>query len=190
MVCSLTTFPVFLLYLRKIDYSMKKILLFIGLFLCGCALYAQENIPTGIMTYNSWSGKVSVGGETIQKDMLGHYFSEEDAKSFKCASTLGVVGGYMGLAGALPLGYGVGYLISWHLRDDGTTTRGLEGAEYHIATVMAIAGGVLFVTGFALNIPGEAKVKKLVNNYNASITYRPTLSIGATPSGFGLAYVF
>ena len=149
----------------------------------------KSALPTGIMTYNSWSGKISVGGVTIENEMLDRYLAAEELAAFKSGRAMATVGGIMSIVGAIPFGGGVGYLIGWNIGGGGVPS-GSYARSYNAATTMAIVGGVLFAAGLAINIPGEAKVKKVVNNYNAALTYRPTLSIGATPNGVGLAFVF
>lgn len=148
----------------------------------------KGGLPQGVMTYNSWSGKISVGGETIENELLDRFFTPEDLRSFKSGRTMATVGGIVSIVGAVPFGYGVGYVIGWRI--GGGPTQGENAVSYKNAKVMALIGGAVLAVGLAINIPGEIKVKKAVNNYNQSLSYRPELHIGGTENGIGLAYRF
>ena len=150
---------------------------------------SKGSLPSGAMTYNSWSGKVSVGGETIDNDLLPRYFAEDDLARFKTGRTLNTVGGIMSLAGAFPFGYGIGYILGWHLAGYGTP-QGNYVRPYNSAKLMALIGGAFFVAGLGFSIPGESMIKTSINNYNSTLAYRPTLNIGATENGLGLVLVF
>ena len=149
----------------------------------------KSNLPSGVMTYNPWSGKVSVGGVTIENDMLDRFFTTDDLAFFKSGKTMSTVGGIIGVAGACFFGYGAGYLLGWHIGGGGTPVPPYD-RPYNAAKWMLIVGGVVTIAGFAINIPGENKMKTAINNYNSALTYRPMLHIGGTENGFGVAYVF
>lgn len=150
----------------------------------------KSDMPSGIMTYNSWSGKVSVGGITIENEMLGRFFTPEDLKLYNNGKALSTVGGIVSIVGAIPFGYGIGYIIGWNIGGGGTPPSGPYQSNYNAAKIMALVGGVLFAVGLGVNIPGESKIKRAVNNYNSALTYHPSLHLGATDNGIGLAYVF
>lgn len=132
------------------------------------------SLPQGVMTYNSWSGKVSVDGVTIEKEMLNRYFSQEDYKSFLNGKTLTTVGGIFAIAGAFPFGWSVGTAIG--------------GGKPNLG--LLIGGGVAFVGGLIVSFAGEAKVKSIVNKYNSSLAFQPQFHFGATNNGIGLALAF
>ena len=73
---------------------MKRIIALLFVLALAIPMYAQVangSLPKGVMTYNSWSGKISVGGETIPKELLPHYFDEADMKEFKASHKRNVV---------------------------------------------------------------------------------------------------
>ena len=70
----------------------------------------ESSLPQGVMTYNSWSGKISVGGVTIEDEMLDRYFSPDDFQLFKSGKSVSTVGSILAFAGALPFGYSIGYM--------------------------------------------------------------------------------
>ena len=148
----------------------------------------KSSMPQGLMTYNSWSGKISVGGETIENDLLDRYFTPEDMKMYKTGKTMDIIGGIIGIAGAIPFGYGAGYVLGWNL--GGGVKEGEYAQSYNSAKKIMAVGGVALAVGLLISLPGEAKMKKAINNYNQSLSYRPEFSIGATENGFGLAYRF
>ena len=78
------------------------------------------------------------------------------------------------------------------LSDDGLIITHRAGAvkAFNAAKWMAIIGGIVMIGGFAINLPGETKIKQAIDNYNSALTYRPTLHIGGTQNGIGIAYVF
>ena len=136
----------------------------------------KSDIPSGVMTYNSWSGKISVGGVTIENGMLDRYFTPEDLEMYKSGKTMSTIGG-------------IGYMLGWALGGGGKPQPPYDKA-FNAAKWMAIIGGIVMIGGFAINIPGETKIKQAIDNYNSALTYRPTLHIGGTQNGIGIAYVF
>ena len=149
----------------------------------------KGGLPQGVMTYNPWSGKVSVGGETIENELLVRYFTPEDLKMYQSGKTTELIGGIVAIASSFPFGYGAGYLIGWHIGGGGTPT-GEFVQPYKAAKIMTIVGGVAMTTGLVIAIAGESKRKKAINNYNSSLAFQPTWQFGATPNGIGLAVVF
>ena len=131
-------------------------------------------IPHGIMTYNSWSGKISISGETIPHEMEEMYFYPEDHKSFKIGRSLSTVGCVLSFLGALPLGYNLGDLAA--------------GGDADLS--MLVGGGTTMLLGLALAAAGGNRIKTAVANYNASLTFQPEFHVGSTPNGIGLALVF
>jgi hypothetical protein len=160
---------------------MKKLFILVVCMMFAHALSAQEiiskdnsSIPQGVMTYNPWSGKISVGGVTIENEMLNNYLSQEDIKSYKGSRTCMLVGGIVGIVGAVPFGWSIGTAIA--------------GAKPNLG--MLIGGGVAFVGGIVVSLVGEGKVKSIVNNYNSKLAFQPQFQFGATDNGVGLALVF
>ena len=135
---------------------------------------SQASLPQGIMTYNSWSGKISVGGVTIENDMLDRYLSPEDLSKFKGAKTMGLVGGIVGIIGAVPFGWSIGMLITGRKPNMG----------------MLLGGTVAFFGGISVNAIGGGRIRSVVNNYNSRFALKPEVRIGATDYGVGLAVVF
>lgn len=134
----------------------------------------STSLPQGIMTYNSWSGKVSVGGVTMENEFLEKYFTQEDYNLYKGGKVASTVGGVIGIIGAIPFGAGIGILIG--------------GGKANVG--LLAGGGVAFLGGLLVNAIGASKVKKAINNYNASIAYQPEIHLGVTTNGVGLAFVF
>ncbi|MBP5708534.1 MAG: hypothetical protein J6W61_02060 [Bacteroidales bacterium] len=135
---------------------------------------ASYSSPQGVMTYNSWSGKVTMGGTTLSNEMLAKYFSPEEYNEFQSGKATSTVGGVIGCIGAFVFGWNIGTLVA--------------GGEPN--TAMLIGGGAVTAGGLIISAIGEKKMKKAVNSYNTSVVYRPDLRLGATPNGIGLALVF
>ena len=160
---------------------MKKLFILVLCMMFAHALFAQEittkensSIPQGVMTYNPWSGKISVGGVTIENELLNNYLSQEDIKTYKGSRTCMLVGGIVGIVGAVPFGWSIGTAIA--------------GAKPNLG--MLIGGGVAFVGGIVVSLVGEGKVKSIVNKYNSTFSFQPQFQFGATDNGVGLALVF
>lgn len=167
---------------------MKKILTLIFAVLC-LVLSANGQVkdksilPQGVMTYNSWSGKISIGGQTIEKELWDQYFTPEDLANFKSGKTLDLVGSIIAIIGAFPTGYGTGYLLG---SGGNPQVPGVQAAK----TMLFVGLGAL-ITGFAISIPGSVKMRNAIKNYNLSlVSYTPEWRIGATANGFGLAFAF
>ena len=136
----------------------------------------KSSLPQGVMTYNSWSGKISVGGVTIEDEMLDRYFSPEDVQLFKSGKSVSTVGSILAYVGALPFGYSIGYMAAG------------ETDETNLA--LLIGGGTVMVTGIVVSSLGGKKVKKAMANYNSALTFQPEFHFGTTANGIGLAVVF
>lgn len=134
----------------------------------------KSSLPQGVMTYNSWSGKVSIGGTTIENEMLDKYFTPEDLKMFSLGKSISLMGGLVGIAGSFPFGWGLGYMIG-----GGEPNPGL-----------LIGGGVAILGGLLVSALGDSQRKKAINNYNSSLAFSPKVHFGATSGGLGLALVF
>ena len=140
-------------------------------------------LPQGVMTYNSWSGKISIGGQTIEKELWSQYFTPEDLANFKSGRTLDIVGGIIAIVGAFPTGYGAGFLLG---SGGDPKLPGVQSAK----TMLLVGLGAL-VTGLIISIPGSVKMRNAIKNYNLSlVSYSPEWRIGATENGFGLALAF
>lgn len=137
----------------------------------------KSSLPQGVMTYNSWSGKISVGGVTIEDDMLDRYFSPEDFQLFKKGKSVSTVGSILAFAGALPFGYSIGYMAA-------------AGETDETNLALLIGGGAVMVTGIVVSSLGGKKMKKAMANYNSTLTFQPEFRLGATANGIGLAVVF
>lgn len=137
----------------------------------------KSSLPQGVMTYNSWSGKISVGGVTIEDEMLDRYFSSDDFQLFKSGKSVSTVGSILAFAGALPFGYSIGYM-------------GAAGETDETNLALLIGGGVVMVTGIIVSSFGGKKMKKAMANYNSALTFLPEFHFGATDNGIGFALVF
>lgn len=137
----------------------------------------KSSLPQGIMTYNSWSGKISVGGVTIEDDMLDRYFSPEDFQLFKSGKSVSTVGSVLAVVGAIPFGYSIGYM-------------GAAGETDEMNMAFLIGGGAVMVTGIIVSSLGGKKMKKAMAKYNSSLTFEPEFHLGATNYGVGIALVF
>jgi hypothetical protein len=137
----------------------------------------MSSLPQGVMTYNSWSGKISVGGVTIEDDMLDRYFSPEDFQLFKRGKTVSTVGSILAFTGALPFGYSIGYM-------------GAAGETDETNLALLIGGGAVMVAGIVVSSSGGKKMKKAMAKYNSALTFQPEVRFGATNYGVGIALVF
>ncbi|MBR5255429.1 MAG: hypothetical protein IKV62_01465 [Bacteroidales bacterium] len=137
----------------------------------------KSSLPQGVMTYNSWSGKVSVGGVTVENEMLDRFFTPEDYQLFKRGRSVTTVGSIFAVAGALPFGYSLGYM-------------GAAGETDETNMALLIGGGAVMVAGFIVGFTGESKMKKAIANYNSALTFQPEVHFGATNYGVGIALVF
>ena len=137
----------------------------------------KSSLPQGVMTYNSWSGKISVGGVTIEDEMLDRYFSPDDFQLFKSGKSVSTVGSILAFAGALPFGYSIGYM-------------GAAGETDETNMAFLIGGGAVMVTGIVVSSLGGKKMKRAMANYNSALTFQPEFHFGATANGIGLAVVF
>jgi hypothetical protein len=131
-------------------------------------------LPQGMMTYNSWSGKVSIGGVTMEREMLGRYFSPEDYKLFNKGKRLSTIGCIIGIIGSIPVGWEVGEMIV---------------GESPNPWVL-VGGGTAFLGGLLLNGAGNGKIRMSVSNYNSTLGFQTAVQFGFTPNGIGFALVF
>ena len=134
----------------------------------------QSSLPQGLMTYNSWSGKVSVGGVTIERESLGKFFTREDLALYDRGKSIGTFGGVISIVGALPFGYEIGKMVG-----------GDDPNLYWL-----IGGCTAALIGIALNAAGGGLVKQAISHFNSSVTFQPEFRFGATPNAIGLAFVF
>ena len=134
----------------------------------------KASLPQGMMTYNGWSGKVSVGGVTMEDDLLDKYFAESDLEVFNNGRTMMTVGGIVGVIGAIPFGWCVG--------------AALAGGD--VNSGVFITSTIAFLGGMIVSLCGESKVKEAVYNYNSVLAFQPKVHFGATHSGIGLALSF
>ena len=139
--------------------------------------------PTGMMTYNSWSGKISVGGVTMEKYQLPHYFTEEEMKMFQTSQGLYVGALVLAVGTGVSLGVGIASLAS---------AGGEDGDSFKkTGTALLIAGGVGLAATFTLDIIAGNMRKKAINGYNSrALSYQPGMKLKVSPVGIGLAYNF
>ena len=167
---------------------MKRIIALLFVLALAIPMYAQVangSLPKGVMTYNSWSGKISVGGETIPKELLPHYFDEADMKEFKASQGLYVGALVMACASGVSIGVGIPLFASY--KDFETPE---EKSLRNAGIACLIAGGLGVAGAFILDGIGAHKRKVIINKYNASLAFQPQLHFGDTPNGIGLALVF
>lgn len=132
-------------------------------------------LPQGVMTLNPWSGKISVDGVTIEKEMWDRFFTPEDLQLYSSGNTISIVGGVLMCIGALPMGYSLGYMAT-------------SGDDSMMG--LLIGGGAAFIGGALVSIIGSSKMKKAISNYNSALAFQPEFHIGATPNGVGIALAF
>ena len=160
---------------------MKQFLLTIALLFCWCVSYGQSEptLPRGLMTYNEWSGHISVGGETIPKDLERYYFGDEDYSDFKMGRTMNYISLVPAVLGGAVFGCGLGYTIGLG-----------EFDEYSMGYLLG--GGVVAAAGVVVSVLGNKKIRKAVSNYNTStfFVHEPTVSFGPTKNGVGLSVMF
>ena len=134
----------------------------------------ESALPQGVMTYNSWSGKISVGGVTMEDELLSRYFSSEDYDLYKSGKSLSTAGTIIGCIGAFPFGWCIGELIV-----------GVKPNTY-----VFTSSGIVLVGGLIMELIGDSKRRTAMNNYNSSLAFQPQIHFGATDNGVGLAIVF
>lgn len=142
---------------------------------------STPSLPQGIMTYNDWSGKISVGGVTIEKEMLDLYLSPQDLELYKNGKTANTVGIIIGCIGAIPLGWSLGYYLGGGVGEDQKQKS------------LLIGGGIAVVGGLVLNAIGYNEIKTAISHYNHStLAFQPELRIvtSGTDIGLGIAFVF
>lgn len=139
-----------------------------------------QSLPQGVMTYNQWSGKISVGGVTIENEMLDMYFTPDDLKLYNRGKTNSILGTVVGCIGAFPFGWCLGNYAS--------------GSEYTDNNQSVLIGsGIAMITGIIIGSIGEKQRKTAVSNYNhSSLAFQPELHLVTTGSdiGIGVALVF
>jgi len=130
-------------------------------------VYASKNekdkksgLPQGIMTYNSWSGKVSIGGVTVSDETLELYLSSDDCKLFKDGRSQYISGTVIGCIGAIPFGWCLGTMLA--------------GAE--VNTGVLLGSSIVMVGGLIISYTGENKMKEAVNKYNSSLALMPIIN--------------
>lgn len=133
--------------------------------------------PQGVMTYNSWSGKISIGGETIPSEMEEMYFYPEDYELYKSGKSQKTLGTVIACIGALPFGYSIGYM-------------GAAGETDETNLGLLVGGGAALAVGIVINALGGNKMKKAISSYNSNLAFQPEFRFGATPNGVGIACVF
>jgi len=140
----------------------------------------SSQLPQGIITYNSWSGKFSIGGETVDDSLLELYLSPDDYKKFKTGRIILNTGGIIGVIGAFPFG--------WFLAEQ------LYGENPN--TTALVTSSIVTVGGLVTGLIGENICKKAAFSYNSTLAVRPTVMPSVdfvTPGSFdmnlGLALV-
>ena len=135
----------------------------------------KSSLPQGLMTYNSWSGKVSIGGVTVENETLKLYLSPEDYRIYKNGKTTSTIGGVVGVIGAIPFGWCLG---EW-----------AAGVEPN--TDILIASGIVTAGGLIVSAIGENNMKKVIHKYNSSLVFMPTINFGVSTNdlSMGLALV-
>lgn len=135
---------------------------------------AKSILPQGMMTYNTWSGKVSVGGVTMENDMLEHYFTPEDYRLYRDGKQSALVGGVIGVIGAIPLGWSLGEYVAGKDLNKG----------------LFIGGGLVMAYGLVMNAIGENRIKEALSHYNSTLVFAPSINFDpANDFDFGLALV-
>ena len=124
----------------------------------------KSGLPQGIMTYNSWSGKVSIGGVTVDDKTLDLYLSPDDCQSFKQGRSLYTSGTVIGCIGAIPFGWCLGTMLA--------------GAE--VNTGLLLGSSVVMVGGLIMSYTGENKMKEAINKYNSSLALMPIINWSPT----------
>ena len=112
----------------------------------------RSSLPQGVMTYNSWSGKVSVGGVTVENEMLDRFFTPEDYQLFKSGKSVNTVAGILACVGAVPFGWSIGYM-------------GAAGETDETNMAMLIGGGAMMVAGIIVSSMGGRKMKRAMANH-------------------------
>ena len=126
------------------------------------------------MTYNSWSGRVSMGDVYVTNDLAIKYLSPQDYDLYKRGKSLSISGTILGCAGAVPLGIGLGFMSAGEPANVG----------------LLAGGGAAVVLGVVIACIGEANIKTAINNYNSTLAFQPEIHVGSTANGLGLALVF
>ncbi len=164
---------------------MRRLLtLLFCLFCCHVSFSQNVNkttsdytLPYGVMTYNPWSGNISVAGQTIPRELENRYFDAVDFESFKSGRRMSNIGGIIGIIGACPFGYGIGYMI------------GMGEIDW-TGIGLSVGGGLVMAAGLVIHGLGNKKLKVPIAKYNSSLAFNPELNFGSTANGIGIALVF
>ena len=141
----------------------------------------SQSLPQGVMTFNDWSGKVSVGGVTIENEMLDMYFSPKDLELYSQGKSKRILGLVVGCVGAVPFGMSCGYYLAGGTREDQKYKK------------MLIGGGALFIGGLIIDGIGYNQIKRAISNYNHSnLAFQPDFHLFTTGTdiGIGISLVF
>lgn len=142
-------------------------------------LFSEYSPQKDMMTYNPWSGKVSVNGETIPNDLTYLYFSPYAENLFK-------KGRRMRVAGIISTGIGAPLTIlstTYFIDQYGR----LRGRDF-IPAVVSIG---LLGAGIGLWSSGDNKIKLAVKDFNSNASkVNSELSLGIQSHGFGLVLNF
>ena len=141
---------------------------------------SQSNEPSGIMTLNQWTGRLSVNGMNIDKKSTYLYFTPESEALYKSGDSLATVGDVLMGLGA---GGAVGHLI-------GTLAAGRNIKSG--AAVYGVYAGLVAI-GLPFHIVGVNKINKAIADYNSKHGFAhnsPEFSVGLQNYGVGLALEF
>lgn len=130
---------------------------------------------TGKMTYNMWSGKISIDGETIPRGQEASYFSVKDYNAYRRGIAANAVG-----MGIFVAGY-AGYLGSCYAYLIGA------GRTSTVET-MAYACLVTTIVGPFIKVCGDSSIRKVVGRRNNA--QDGGLTLAPTENGLGLVYRF
>lgn len=139
----------------------------------------EPSLPQGIMTFNDWSGKISVGGVTLENEMLDMYFSPADFDLYKQGKSNRTFGLIVSCIGAVPVGWSLGYYMA-----------GGEGQDQKQKKLL-IGGGIALIGGLIIDGIGYNQIKRAISNYNHStLAFQPELRLITNDIGIGLSLVF
>lgn len=140
---------------------------------------SNDSFNVGVMSFNSWTGQLSLNGVVIDKNATYKYFTPESEALYKQGVAL-----YNG--GIIMMSVGLGVSLGWFI---GTAIGGRPG---YCAAVSIVSAGVGLI-GIPLYAGGKNKMDAAIYDYNSKhglAQKTPELNFGIQNYGIGLALKF
>lgn len=141
----------------------------------------------GTMTYNAWSGKLSLDGTTLIMKEVKLHLTPDEIKDFRVGRALRTTGIITTIAGGIitvPSGYD---LISGYYDLEGQDWYGYS--KGFLIKLFAV-GATTLTGGIVCSTIGKRKIQSVLYDYNYKGGQPVTLNVGPTANGVGLALNF